>query len=48
MRKHSLKTPGAHLRPVQSQLWVIDKEGRMFISKAAVDASLIMRIKISG
>lgn len=47
MEEVKVKAPGSDVGPAQSQLWLIDEEGKMFISIDAIDLSLIVNIKIS-
>lgn len=47
MEDVKVKAPGSDVGPAQSQLWLIDETGKMFISTDAIDLSLIVNIKIS-
>lgn len=47
MEEGKVKTPSSDVSPAQSQLWLIDGEGKMFISTDAIDLSLIVNIKFS-
>ncbi len=47
MEEVKVKAPGSDVGPAQSQLWLIDEEGQMFISTDAIDLSLIVNIKVS-
>lgn len=47
MEEGKVKTAGSDVSPAQSQLWLIDEEGKMFISTDAIDAALLVNIKIS-
>ncbi len=46
MEDIKVKTPGSDVGPAQSQRWLIDEEGKIFISTDAIEEAVRDRIKI--